>query len=156
MLKGEIVMETVAQGPDEGVVHNLLGAEIRIKIAGSETDGTFGFAEVTAPPGWGGPPPHVHHAHDETFYVVEGEFEFKAGDRTLKAGPGSFLFVPREVGHAYSNPGDRPARLVGLFSPAGFEFYLSDLEKVMPAEGPLDLAAIHAVMKKYQTDPATL
>jgi hypothetical protein len=39
---------------------------------------------------------------------------------------------------------------------AGYEFYFSDLEKAIPLEGPLDPAAIYAVMKKYQTDPATL
>jgi mannose-6-phosphate isomerase-like protein (cupin superfamily) len=152
----EMGMETVAHGPSDGQVVILMGAEIRIRVGGDETDGSFGFAEVTAPPQWGGPPPHVHHAHDETFYVVEGEYEFKVGDRTVKAGPGSFVFVPREVAHAFSNPGQSAAKLACVVSPAGYEKYFEDVARVMPAQGPPDPQAIYGVMQKYETDPASL
>jgi hypothetical protein len=45
---------------------------------------------------------------------------FYVGDQTIKARPGSFLFGPEEVPHAFKVDSG-PARLLFLLSPAGFE-----------------------------------
>ena len=45
------------------------------KTIGEDTGGSFSLSEVTAAP-QSGPPPHIHHREDETYYVLEGEFEF--------------------------------------------------------------------------------
>src|SRR5882757_10373383 len=45
---------------------------ITVKAGPDETGGAFSQIEVDDPRG-GGPPLHVHHNEDETFYVLEGE-----------------------------------------------------------------------------------
>ena len=71
---------------------------------------------------------------------------FYVGDQTIKAQPGSFLFGPKDVPHAFTV--DRgPARLLFVLSPAGFEDLVREMgeparERRIPAqpEGPPDEA----------------
>ena len=50
-------------------------------------------------------PLHVHHADDEAWYVLEGTLRFRLGDDEIEAGPGSAVFAPRGMPHAYGNAG---------------------------------------------------
>jgi quercetin dioxygenase-like cupin family protein len=52
-----------------------MGELLTYKIASQRTGGAYSLFEVTTQPG-AGPPPHVQHREDESFYVLEGEFEF--------------------------------------------------------------------------------
>src|SRR5213080_468459 len=36
-------------------------------------------------------PPHTHADHTDSFFVLEGEVEFTAGDETVVLGPGGFI-----------------------------------------------------------------
>ena len=45
------------------------------KVVGADTDGAFAVAELTADFALG-PPPHIHHNADESFYILEGTFDF--------------------------------------------------------------------------------
>jgi hypothetical protein len=45
---------------------------------------------------------------------------FYVGDQTIKARPGSFLFGPKDVPHAFTVDSG-PARLLFIFTPAGLE-----------------------------------
>lgn len=51
------------------------------KVVGEDTGGAFALSELTARPEFG-PPPHMHHREDESYYVLEGEFEFMDDGRT--------------------------------------------------------------------------
>ena len=64
-------------------------------------------------------PLHVHHREDETFIVLEGEIEFNIGGQRIEAGPGTTVFGPRDVPHAYIVR-KGPSRMLFLFTPAGF------------------------------------
>ena len=48
-------------------------------------------------------PPHVHHADDEAWYVLEGTLRFLIGDRLFEAGPGGAVLAPKGTPHAYGN-----------------------------------------------------
>jgi quercetin dioxygenase-like cupin family protein len=74
---------------------------------------------------FGGPPLHTHELWDEGFYVLEGEVTIQAGDDVVKATPGTFAFAPRGVARTFSNRTDTDARILVLFTPAGFERYLA-------------------------------
>ncbi len=50
-------------------------------VTGAESAGASFAMEALVPPG-GGPPPHTHRFEDETFYVLEGECDFRLGDET--------------------------------------------------------------------------
>jgi quercetin dioxygenase-like cupin family protein len=115
---------TFALGRDEGEAWWWTGELATIKATGEQTDGRYALVEVLAPEGV--PIPlHVHHKEDETFYLLEGEMTFYVGDETLKAGPGSFVFGPRDVPHTYTVDSG-PARLLFLFTPAGFKGFVKE------------------------------
>src|ERR1051326_8412067 len=85
-------------------VLNIFGGEIWVKLAGSDTGGTYAITEGTTPP-LGGPPLHRHSREDESFYILEGEFVFEVDGKLLQAGPGSSVFAPRGTVHLFQNVG---------------------------------------------------
>jgi hypothetical protein len=42
------------------------------------------------------------------------------------------VFKPRHQWHAFWNPGDEPARLLEIISPAGFEHYFAEIAPHLP------------------------
>jgi mannose-6-phosphate isomerase-like protein (cupin superfamily) len=106
-----------------------------LKSDGDETGGSVAFYEYVAEPSAKGSPQHVHHGHDETFYIVDGSFEFTLGSRSVPAGPGAFLSVPRGHPHAFRNAGDSQGRIVGTFSPAHFSNYFRELALIIEKAG---------------------
>ena len=68
-----------------------------VKAAADETNGALSVMDTWLTPD-ANPPRHVHHAHDESFYVLEGEVEFFLGDGAPRvATAGDFVFGPRGV-----------------------------------------------------------
>jgi quercetin dioxygenase-like cupin family protein len=107
------------------------GDMYRFLVSGEETGGAYFAMEAVVPPG-GGPPPHIHRNEDETFYVVEGEVDFRLGDDTLTAGVGDFVNVPRGSVHCFHNAGGAPMRMILTFTPAGIEkFFEETLERAL-------------------------
>jgi quercetin dioxygenase-like cupin family protein len=91
-----------------------------IKIRGEQTNGAFTLFDTFVVP-QGGPPPHIHLAEDEWFYVLEGEITFRAGDQWILATPGTPIFVPKGTIHNFKNTGTSIAHMITLFTPAGIE-----------------------------------
>ena len=105
-------MDPVFYGPGEGEHHDAGPAQIFIKAAGEHTGGSFFLAESTLAPGFAGPPPHCHRELHDMFYVLDGTLTLRLGDRTIEAGPGSFVCVPPGVVHTFRNGATVPfARL---------------------------------------------
>ena len=50
----------------------------------SDTEGAYSLFEMTFQPGMG-PPPHIHTREDESWYVLDGVFDFLIGDKTQRA-----------------------------------------------------------------------
>jgi hypothetical protein len=90
--------------------------------------------------------------------VLDGEF--LKGERTVKAGTGEFVFVPRGVVHNFTNVGQEPARCLGIVTPGGLhEKLLSSLGESAkaetlppPPEAPPDAEKFAAIMRKYDTE----
>jgi quercetin dioxygenase-like cupin family protein len=115
----------------EGQAVWFLNALLVVKATGEQTGGAFGLIDHVLPAGWASPY-HVHRKEEESFYVVEGEMTFYVGDERVKAGPGAFVYGPREVPHGFAVEGDAPARVLLLNTPAGFEGF--PVEAGEPAE----------------------
>ena len=77
---------------------------------GEETGGTHSLTDSTVLP-QGEAPPQIHHREDESFYVLEGEFEFLDRDQWIKAAPGSFVRVPKGSLLTLKNTGEEISRL---------------------------------------------
>jgi quercetin dioxygenase-like cupin family protein len=110
---------------------------VTVKTAGAETGNAFSQIETDDPRG-SGPPLHLHHNEDETFYVLEGEVTILVGDERIDHNAGDYLFGPREIAHAYVVRSER-ARMLVTASPAGVEqFFVSQGVPVTGTEPPTD------------------
>ncbi len=112
--------------PGEGKAIWVAGDLVTLKVVGEDTGGAFLLGEEVSLPG-GGPPPHIHHREDEIFCVLEGEYEFLVGERTIRAGAGSIVYGPRNIPHTFKNVGTTPARMLAFVTPAGFEGFLEEV-----------------------------
>jgi len=79
---------------------------------------TFGFNVYEADPGemlpWG---THRHPAHEELFYVLEGELVVETPDREYVVGPGEAFFVPTDHRNRARGGEDGPVRVVAVGAP---------------------------------------
>ena len=135
--------------PGEGRLLSVIGERVTCKVVGEETDGAWSLFEVSEPPG-GGPPPHSHDGFDEAYYVLEGELELLAGERAVKAGPGSFVTIPRGTIHTYRNNTGETAKFLAWGYPSGVEGFFAELDREVKSLPPdvdlvLNIAARHNV-----------
>lgn len=130
-----------------GKTRTVFGIHVEVLLTGEETGGAYATYQVTAQPGEG-PLPHLHRFDDEAFYVLEGEFEVLCGDTATTATAGSFVFLPRNVPHAFKNVGTGTGSLLGIATPAGHEHFFEDINRLAEA-GPLDFAEAVAVSRKH-------
>ena len=113
-------MDPIQVSNDGGKKLDVLGISLVIRIHGNDTNGMLSVVESHDVTG-GGPPPHVHHREDETFQILEGEYEWTVGDKKFVAKKGSTIFAPRGVPHTYRYVGQTPGRLMCVITPSGFE-----------------------------------
>ena len=110
---------------------------ITVKAGPDETGNAFSQFEVDDPRG-SGPPLHVHHNEDETFYILEGEVTFLVDGERIDVGAGDFLFALRDIPHAYVVRSEY-ARMLVTLSPSGTEqLFVSLGVPVIGAEPPTD------------------
>jgi len=110
---------------------------ITVKAGPDETGNAFAQFEVNDP-GGSGPPLHVHHNEDETFYILEGQVTMFVGDERIDLEAGDYCFGPRGIPHAYLVRSER-ARMLVTISPSGSEqLFVSLGVPVTSAEPPTD------------------
>jgi mannose-6-phosphate isomerase-like protein (cupin superfamily) len=114
-------------GPTDGKAGTLGGIGVRFMIDGAETGERFSLVEHPMPPRALAAPLHRHQREDEYSFVLEGQLGALLGDEVVVAGPGDLVFKPRNQWHTFWNPGDEPARILELISPAGFERFFDEL-----------------------------
>jgi quercetin dioxygenase-like cupin family protein len=106
-------------------------------VTGAQSDGTYFIMEAIVSPG-GGPPPHIHHREQESFYVLEGTLDIRMGEEVVQASAGDFVHIPKGVVHSFRNNGDGLARQLVIFSPGGLErFFEETLEEVADRSAPM-------------------
>jgi len=116
----ELSSKPLFSRPAAGRTIAIVGDVYRFLATGSETLQAYASFEALVPPG-GGPPPHVHTREAESFYVLEGEMTFRAGDETVRAGTGAFVHLPPGLAHSFKNESGAPARMIITVTPAGLE-----------------------------------
>jgi len=147
-----MAMEHLYLPPGEGERVSLRGTEVVFKASGERAGGGPTVLEFIMAPGFS-TGDHVHRRIEEIFCVLDGEFDIRAGDRSSRVGPGGVVRVPPGMVHGFGNPGNAPATLLLLISPAGVhEGYFRELASVLAEPGPPDTAAIAALRKRYDTE----
>ena len=133
----------------------VLGELLTYKVASQNTGGAYSLFEVATQPG-GGPPPHVQHREDESFYVLEGQFELLSGKETLRLGAGSLLYVPKGTLHSHKNVGEGVGRMLVTQTPGGLyeRFFEQVGEPAMDGSEPpvdvlQDMGRIVAIAVRY-------
>jgi mannose-6-phosphate isomerase-like protein (cupin superfamily) len=119
-------------------------ALLPFKACAADTDGAMSFCEFTLGPWHMGPVLHVHTSVDEALYVVSGTLLTQLGEQRSEAGAGAFVWMPRGVGHAFSNAGPDPVHVLAVSVPGGFEELFAEQ------------AAYFASLQGQAPDPAVL
>jgi mannose-6-phosphate isomerase-like protein (cupin superfamily) len=124
------------------------GMGVVYKLFGQDTGGSFSIVEHPLEPGTLATP-HMHVHEDEFSFVLEGEVGVRVGDQVIVATPGSYVLKPRGVPHTFWNAGPKPARIIEIISPAGFEKYFEELAELIGAGGPPDRSKLAALAERY-------
>ncbi len=133
----------------EGRTVSLRGTEIAFKVESKDAAGAS-CTEWRAEPGFD-TGLHVHERLEETWYVLDGELEFRLGDETVQASAGATVFVPPQVPHAFANRSDMPARFLLMMSPPTHDRYFDELAEILAVDGPPDSEAIADLRRRYDT-----
>ncbi len=159
----EVEMGVTHVPPGEGRSLWVLGELVTYKTTSERTGGAYSLFEVTTQPG-GGVLPHVQHREDESFYVLEGEYEFLDDGGTTKASAGSLIYIPRGNLHAYKNIGATPGRMLVSQTPGGLHerFFEEIGEPAKPGRrgssvaGSQDTRKIAAIAAEYGIEMLSL
>jgi quercetin dioxygenase-like cupin family protein len=123
----------------------VFGEPVEVLVPGEMTAGRSATLTQVSPPG-GGPPPHSHTYEDETFFVLEGEYEFLADGQWLKAEPARAIQAMRGSVHTFRNVGAAPGKMLVFVTPSGMEKYL---EEISSLSMPEDLSKLLAISERY-------
>lgn len=141
----------------QGNHFSIVGDTYRIVIPGKQTNGEFAMIDMLIPPG-GGPGPHAHASFHESFYVVDGEIEFKTEEAKVIAKKGDVITIPKGGAiHGFKNVSGNMAHLLCTVVPAGLDAFFEEIGTPVQAgeflpHPHLDEEAIKklvAIAKKY-------
>jgi mannose-6-phosphate isomerase-like protein (cupin superfamily) len=118
------------------------GDVVTIKAATRQTNGSLTVMELVIGPKKG-PALHTHLREDELWYVLDGDFRFKADGAMLRVSTGGMAFGPRGTPHAFQNIGETPGRLLVITTPSGVERFFEEFAALLP--GPAGPEALTAV-----------
>jgi mannose-6-phosphate isomerase-like protein (cupin superfamily) len=145
-------MSVVILKPGEGRTISLGPIQMIIQEDGTHTRGTLGVAEFIVPPHVPTPPPHIHHAHEEVFYVLEGALEFLTDAGTVQASAGTFVMVPIGFLHTFSNPTDSTARFLNTFTPPRYIHYFEEMSQLLQGGVAPSSQQLTELMARYDTE----
>ncbi len=126
---------------------NILGIPMVIRLHGRDTGGVVSVVESHDVTG-GGPPPHIHQREDETFQILEGDYEWTVGGKTFITKRGETIFAPRGVAHTYRYLGQTPGRLMCVITPSGFEGFFEEVGAMSPQQQQ-DIPRVMEIAKKF-------
>ena len=136
-------IEPFAVQPGEGtLLETPTGDSVYLKTTTRNTQGALTVLEFVISPK-NGPGLHTHLREDEVWYVLEGDFRFRAGDAMFYVSQGGMAFGPRGTPHNFQNVGETPGRLLVITAPAGAERFFEEYAALLP--GPVDPDAISTI-----------
>ncbi|MFD3701042.1 cupin domain-containing protein [Streptomyces sp. NPDC058646] len=141
--------------------------------ASSKEGSSISIFEVVVPPGFD-VGAHVHSESQEFFYVLEGELELLCfeptertadtwhhwesadGDRAVRVGAGSCMFVPPGTPHAFRNPTDKPTTMLFQSYPSPeHEHYFEEITEIWSTGRTVDPEAVEAMRRRYDVKQIT-
>ena len=141
--------------PGQGRVIELGPLRLTVKESGDHTRGALALVELEASTTFHSPPQHIHRAHEEGFYVLDGELEVTAGREKVRAQPGTFVMVPIGVPHTFGNATSGRVRFLCTLSPDHYVHYFEEVASLFAAGRP-DPQTVGAIMARYATEVVDL
>lgn len=127
------------------------GLRVSLLARAQDTGDRLTFMRYQVPPGFTGPPLHVHRDLDEGMLILTGTFAFRLGDQEHTLGPDEFAWMPRDVPHAFANVGETAGEWVGFVSPPGQmeAFFAAAHAELADADGPPDPDRMMELNSRY-------
>ena len=140
----------VPAGADREAKPHAVGvSSTRYKVLTAETAGAMFVLEQTNQK-HGGPNLHLHHAQDELFYVLEGEYLVEVGPDLFHLHPGDCVLGPREIPHAWAFVGPTTGRLLLSYAPAGqMEAFFNQREQLGVNPGGYSTPAQADILSRF-------
>jgi quercetin dioxygenase-like cupin family protein len=140
--------------PEEGeLLHAAGGVVNRVLEDGTAVGQRIGVLECRLPAGWSGPPQHLHHAHDETFYVVRGTVRFASADLVVDVPAGGFFSAAAGTPHGFGNAApDETALMLCTVTPQKYVGYFRALQELTGGEAQLDREVLGELMHRFATE----
>ena len=148
-----LAAEPLVLQPGDGELIRAAGVDHLFRLTAAHTGGRFAVEEFTLDPGVTGARPHVHHGHDEYFYVLAGELTVHNGAAEVAVRPGTVVSAVRGTPHGYRNAGTVPARGLCMYTPAGYEDYFRQVHAAAEAGATVDDALLDSLRDRFQTQP---
>ena len=123
----------------------VFGEPVEVLVSGEMTGGLSTTLTQVSPPG-GGPPPHSHEREDETFFVLEGDYELLQDGVWHKVPVGQAVLAKRGGVHTFRNAGTTTGKMLVFVTPAGMEKYL---EEISVLTMPQDVEQLMAISARY-------
>jgi quercetin dioxygenase-like cupin family protein len=124
---------------------HVFGERIDVLIDTAMSNGASATIVQHVPPG-GGPPPHSHAKEDETFTVLEGDFEVFRDGQWHPLAKGEVAYGQRGGIHTFRNVGTTAGSVLIFITPAGLENYLEEISVYSP---PTDMPKILEISERY-------
>lgn len=139
---------------NEGIWVHWFGHPLRYLATTEETEGKYCLSVGSVDFGHGASP--HSHSFDEGFYVLAGEVEFTAGNRTVLLREGEYINIKAGTVHYPRGASREPAKMLVIAAPCGFDQFqlavgerLSD-SKSVPSKSEADMhAAVDRLAPQY-------
>jgi quercetin dioxygenase-like cupin family protein len=132
---------------DEGRSVQVLGDQVRIKLASAASPHGMAIVVVDVPPG-SGTPCVTHAREEEVYFMLEGELFMHTPTERHTLQPGDMVHLPPGTPHGYRNPADSTARFLAwtVGGPMD-EFFTTMAQRVQAL--PRDLGAMQEVLQAF-------
>lgn len=143
----------IPHGDRDSVFVDAVG--IRYLLTGAQTGGRMTLLEIPCKPQSVVAPVHTHTLEDEYQLILEGEVGFELDGEVFHAKAGDLVIQERNVPMAIWNPTDRPARLLVMFTPGGYDKYLQEVTPLIVAGRRDEMSSVW-VRYGLDIDPSTI
>ncbi len=135
--------------PEQALSIKPFGLDLKVLLTTEATGGAISVLIGWIKPGEG-PGDHVHFNQEEIFFIIEGTYELTVGDQTSTVGPGTIVFIPRNVVHRFKNVGDTTGCMLDWSLPGGHDQYFKTISELAASSG-LTGEKVTEINKKFDT-----
>src|SRR5262245_41772628 len=136
--------------PEEALTMKAFGLDMKVLLSTEATGGAISVLMAWHKPGEG-PPDHLHFSQEEVFFILEGTYELTVGGQTSTAGPGTIVFIPRNVVHRFKNVGETTGCMLDWSLPGGQDHYLTAISD-LAAGGGFTSEKVMEISKQFDTE----